>query len=221
MTIINKGNFLWHNKVPRKFECQLGCSCCCLNTFFFPSEEKALPDEIRKYLRIENGRICPKIKNIKDQRRCVFFDLSTPNHCLIHELRPLRCQIYPYLPIISNGKIIVIAEPFLDLNQTGFGVSIKTPDWVICYGLNAGSDIKKEIEGRISLFLKKIASEFPEYIERLSINNIENKLNVNEIDKHLKPKYGYYYEYGPINSYPNLELVNRIRKLDNEAIKYS
>lgn len=134
-------------------------------------------------------------------------------HCLIHELRPLRCRLYPYLPLLSEDSILVIAESFLDLKMTGFGVEENTPDWVMCHGLGTGPNVKEEVERKIRLFIERIALERPDYANRLTIMDVSRKLAAREIKKYLNPKYGYYYEYGPLSSYPRPDLNSRLRKL--------
>ncbi len=49
--------------------------------------------------------------------RCIFYNPENEFYCSIHNLRPLRCRIYPYFPVIVDHRIIITLEPALKMKM--------------------------------------------------------------------------------------------------------
>lgn len=184
--IIEKGKIDWHPTTPRKFDCQPRCMCCCSNVFFFPSEERRLPSKIKKNLMIKKGLIIAK--PFKKDQGCIFFDPLSQKHCTIHKYRPLRCKLYPYLPVIvpNQDKIVIIIESFAHHFRKD---KKTTPNWFRCYGLGKGKDISSTIERESRIFLDKMRREYPKLIGLYLQNDVEVLIDHNEVRKYLTPTY--------------------------------
>ncbi len=98
-----------------KFSCQSGCQECCGYAYFLPAEISKLPEKIRcKLIKSSDGMFDIR----RNSGRCVFYDSTMIFFCSIYEYRPLRCQIYPYFPLIVDGKIIITMEPALKMKNS-------------------------------------------------------------------------------------------------------
>ena len=191
---------VWHPTTLHRFECQAGCVCCCVNTLFFPSEVEGLPAEVRACLTLRQGLIQP-------QRRspgvCVFFDEGSPWHCRIFQHRPLRCRLYPYLPLISDEGIVIVADPLCTVSwpETDY------PVWFRCYGLGRGPDVVAEVEAMSREFLSKMMDKYPHLVWRhLHVKDVEDWINWKEVEKHHHPLYPKW----------NTETIRRAARLDLE-----
>ncbi len=172
----------WHRTTPRSFECQPGCLCCCLTTFFFPSEAEACPAEIKDALTVSRGLI-------QLRRRppgvCVFFDQNQDRHCGISAFRPLRCRLYPYLPVITPEGIVIVAEPLWSVSPPAADL----PEWYRCYGLGSGPNVESQVEEMSREFLEKAANEYPYLLQGLWVDDIDQCINQKEVRKSRQPRY--------------------------------
>jgi hypothetical protein len=172
----------WHPTTPRNFECQPGCLCCCVATLFFPSEAEKCPVEIQNGLEWRQGFI-------RAGRRpsgiCMFFDEDASQHCTIFGHRPLRCRLYPYLPLITNEGIVIIADPLFTVSLPESDL----PTWYRCYGLGCGPNVEAPIAQMSRDFLIHVADEYPQLMDTLCVDDVEHYLNRKEIDKNLHPMF--------------------------------
>ncbi len=172
----------WHSTTPRHFQCQAGCVCCCTATLFFPSEAEKCPVEIQNALEWREGFV-------RSVRRppgvCVFFDDQAPNHCSIFEHRPLRCQLYPYLPVITSEGIVIIADPLCTVSFPDTNL----PDWYRCYGLGRGPNVQAFIEKMSREFLVHVVEEYSQLMATLCVADVEHYLNRREIEKNFRPPF--------------------------------
>lgn len=181
-TTIRRLAIAWHPTTPRSFECQPGCVCCCVATFFFPSEAETCPVEVQDALTLRQGLIQP-------QRRppgvCVFFDENESRHCRIFAYRPLHCRLYPYLPLITYEGIVIVADPLCTVTfpETDF------PEWYRCYGLGCGQNVERQVEEMGREFLEKVVNEYPQLLAHLCVSDVEKYINRKEVEKSLHPLY--------------------------------
>jgi hypothetical protein len=174
---------VWHSTTPRHFECQPGCVCCCVDTLFFPSEAAHLPEDVAKYLSVCQGLIRPLQR---PPGVCAFFDVHSPWHCGIPQHRPLRCRLYPYLPVISGESIVIVADPLCTVTwpETDY------PAWYRCYGLGRGSLVAAEIEAMSREFLKKMVTDHPDVARgQLYVRDVDAVMNSTEVEKQRHPLY--------------------------------
>lgn len=181
---------IWHPTTPKKFECMPGC-CCCAKPFFFPSEFEKLPNKIRMNI-IEREYpfagfkiIAPKPLFKDDENSCCFFDRNSAYHCSIFHHRPLKCQIYPFIPFITNEKITIFAEPFIDYwkRVADFEYEEGETEWLTnCYGLGREKNVKEEIEELALKYLIKLREIPLLFLEHIKID-IESHLRWNKIKK--------------------------------------
>jgi hypothetical protein len=183
LAVIQELPMIWHETTPQKFGCQAGCVCCCVTTLFFPSEVKGLPAEVRAHLTLRQGLIRPVRR---PPGVCVFFDEQTSWHCAILEQRPLRCRLYPYLPIITEDAVVILADPLCTVSwpETHY------PEWFRCYGLGCGTDITVSVEALSREFLRKMVDEYPQLVEGyLRVNDVDECINWQEVEKYHHPTY--------------------------------
>jgi hypothetical protein len=173
----------WHATTQRLFACQAGCVCCCTSTIVFPSEARAMPIEIRSRLSQRNGLIRPALQA---PGVCIFFDSQAPWHCTIPEHRPLRCRLYPYLPVVTDKAIVIVADPLCTISWP----ATDYPEWYRCYGLGRGPDVAEEIGTLSRRFLTMVCTEAPQLLAHLvHPAGVEEYVNSREVAKSLHPKY--------------------------------
>ncbi|KXA97156.1 hypothetical protein AKJ37_03645 [candidate division MSBL1 archaeon SCGC-AAA259I09] len=84
-----------------------------------PSEIEDLPGRVKDKLRRKSSGpfevIAPEPLREGENHTCCFFDKGSALHCSIHEHRPMKCRLYPFLPLVVGGKIEIFAEPLLDI----------------------------------------------------------------------------------------------------------
>lgn len=193
---------IWHPTTPQQFGCQAGCVCCCVTTLFFPSEVEELPAEVRVHLTLRQGLIRPVRR---PPGVCVFFNEQTSWHCRIFEQRPLRCRLYPYLPLPTDEAIIIVADPLCTVSWP----EANYPEWFRCYGLGCGMDITVEVEALSREFLRKMVDEYPHLVERhLYVNDVDNCVNWQEVEKHRHPLYPVW----------NTEAIRQATRLERETL---
>jgi hypothetical protein len=194
------GDIEWHPTTPKKFQCEPGCVCCCAPTYYFESEVKVLPEKIQSFLmRTDIGVYVPDMS-----RGCCFH--TPPGHpghgCLIHGYEPLRCQLYPFLPIFVQGKIIMMCDSLCDVfNSSGEEFN----SWHICYGLDRGKSIVKKVEGIARAFLLKTINEAPYLLSGLVFNKAEDLLCQQRIEHHSNRKYEHFIDALP-------EIISSMKK---------
>ena len=134
------------NSLYANFVCMADCSKCCGYAYFLPSEVEVLPEEVRTHLSLKNDKFSIATKS----GRCIFYETNDEGwFCSIHELRPLRCRIYPYFPCIVDGKIMITLEPALRMLNDEEKIKKQCP------GLGqAGKPLPKTISDCL-LFLRK------------------------------------------------------------------
>ena len=170
----------WHATTPRRFVCAQGCMCCCTSTMFLPSETGRLAPEKRQLLRWRNGVLSPVSG---EHGICVFFDKDAPLHCTIFERRPLRCRLYPFLPVVERGRIVILADPFVAI-----GTETNRPGWLRCYGLGQGPDVTDQVEELAREFLTRVLKEQPDFlISYLCVDDAESLILPLEVEKHRHP----------------------------------
>jgi len=192
----------WHKATPRKFDCKPRCMVCCEQTYYLPQEVRNLPNSIVDHLRMtclqcgtdhhyyEKRRVCyscgystcvaPLPFDEESDFGCFFFDITSfGKHCTIYEYRPLRCRLFPYIPLIRTDlkKIIIVAEDFVPsiIHPKKRERTFKTEDWRRCYGLGLGESVnEKEIEANSVKFLLMLASAsgYKQLFERLLVKSI-------------------------------------------------
>ena len=172
---------VWHESTPTRFSCQEGCLCCCIGTLFFPSEASGAPQEVQEGLDFRDGLIRAKLR---PPGFCVFFDESRPWHCQIPEYRALRCDIYPFLPLVTPEAIVIVAEVF----TTIINPKKDDPFWYRCYGLGKGSSVVAKVEEAARLFLSRLEEEYPGFIEQyLTVDTVDEWIDHREIEKYASP----------------------------------
>ncbi len=170
----------WHATAPRCFECQPGCVCCCVATLVFPSEAETMPEEIRDSLTWRQGflRIPRRPPGV-----CIFFDESTPQHCGIFQDRPLRCRLYPYLPLVTREGIVIVADPLATVSFP----ETDSPAWYRCYGLGRGANVETSVEKMSRDFLERVIQEYPGLLADLCVEDVDKCINPKEVEKSLHP----------------------------------
>ncbi len=192
---------VWHSTTPRRFECQPGCVCCCVNTMFFHGEAERLPFEMAAYLFERNGLVRPRQR---PPGVCAFFDAHRPTHCTIPQYRPLRCRLYPYLPVISGDSIVIVADPLCTVTWS----ETDHPDWFRCYGLGRGPSVEVQVEEMSREFLRRIVAEHPDIAKaHLCVPDVDALINAKEVDKVRRPLYAEW----------DTETIRRASQLDYDA----
>lgn len=204
----------WHITTPQYFECQPKCMVCCEQTYYLPQEIKSLPKPIIAHLGMQclycgtshlyyksNGLCdtCGQKTVIKplpfDEENdfgCFFFNIkASGRHCTIYGYRPLRCRLFPYIPLFMHktSKIVIVAEDFIPsiIHPSAREKTLATEDFRRCYGLGLGEPInKKEVEQNSRQFLLMLASAvgYEGLFQRLVIENIP--INLYEVQMHKK-----------------------------------
>jgi Fe-S-cluster containining protein len=177
----------WHPTTVRKFECELGCINCCLHPFYFPSEVSELPATVKQALTYKRkGKqkiIVPKTLN-GVEGTCTFFDKNRKIHCTVFAHRPLRCRLYPYLPIIEKDHITIVLEPFLKR----YSSAEKAP-WFRCYGIGNGRDVSEGTENLSRAFIAHVLSEYPLLLHAYAIDDVDSEIADWVVMKYQHPEY--------------------------------
>ena len=144
------------------FSCIANCNSCCGFGYFLPPEIKNLPNFIKKKLIfVKDG----KYEVTKLGGRCIFYNPSSKTEffCSIHDIRPLRCKIYPYFPLIVNQRVVITLEPALKMmNHT---TQIKH-----CPGIGkTGKSLKETIKDCYS-FLRNLSTA-PQLLSTIILTN--------------------------------------------------
>ncbi|MHA2225230.1 MAG: YkgJ family cysteine cluster protein [Candidatus Hodarchaeales archaeon] len=92
------------------FSCISGCKECCGYAYYLPSEVWDLPKSIQDQLIEKNDG---KYEIRLTKKRCVFYNSKKAYYCTIYNVRPLRCKIFPYFPVIVERRVIITLEPAL------------------------------------------------------------------------------------------------------------
>ena len=60
-----------------------------------------------------------KYEIVRKEGRCIFYHANSEKEffCSIYEMRPLRCKIYPYFPLIVNQRVVITLEPALKMKN--------------------------------------------------------------------------------------------------------
>lgn len=199
---------VWHETTPRCFECVPGCMCCS-NPYYLRSEVGELSEETKNHLRIillldiytkkEISRIAPQpfvTNDPKADGTCCFYKKSLWGyHCGVHGQEPLRCQRYPYYPVVDMKakEVVILAEPFLPWSSM-------SSDHHRCFGLGKGSDVTSTMSEVCRRFLIALAEDEEEnYLRRQAFKKdryeIEGMLSEERIDCYTKPRYKTYEDY--------------------------
>ncbi|MHA1169782.1 MAG: YkgJ family cysteine cluster protein, partial [Candidatus Hodarchaeales archaeon] len=138
--------------------CIKGCSKCCGYAYYLPKELETLPGKITEQLTNKGG-----VHEIsREKGRCIFYDGSGKEgefYCTVHPKRPIRCRIYPYLPVIVNKRIVITLEPAVRMLNTVEG------DHHDCPGIGlAGSKTLSKVIEECMVFLK-LLSDVPEVLK--------------------------------------------------------
>jgi len=181
LDLIHKKEVVWHPTTPKNFECVSGCCCCCADTYFFSEEIEKLPPEIKEKTYTNDLGFISPLPFERSDGGCIFFK-QEEMHCSIHKYRPLRCQIYPFVPIILNGVITIVTETFT--NVVGDNEDIEP--WHRCYGLGKGPDISKSIEEKALKFLRCFFNNYNNLTE-IFFKQKENLINKKCYAHHTKP----------------------------------
>jgi len=146
-----------------KFNCLKGCTECCGYTYFLPNEYRLLKNqEIKKQL-IKNQQGIYEAKKVEG--RCIFCNIQNEEYyCKIHEFRPLRCRIYPYFPLIVEGKIIITLEPALKMKHHSSKANTNCPGIGI-----SGKSLQQSISDCLE-YLKSLASA-PDILKTIILDN--------------------------------------------------
>ena len=148
---------------------------------FLPSETRRLNAVERSRLEWRDGVIRPPAMGLGGP--CGFFDRNAALHCTIFERRPLRCRLYPFLPVVEHGRIVIVADPFCS-----FSAETARPDWLRCYGLDQGPNVTQEIETLAREFLGRVLAEQPYvFIGYLCVDGVEELILSREVEKHRHP----------------------------------
>jgi hypothetical protein len=178
---IAKLPILVHPSTPPNFECRPGCLCCCRTTILLKGEVSRISKKSKDSLIYHDGVWMTKLRF---PGMCLFFNSTSALHCKIFEDRPLRCKLYPYVPLIVDKAIWIFAEPFLDL----FAVESCSPLWHRCYGLGKGPDVMASIKEKSRLFLSSLVEENPKFLkDNFVVKDPESHLCEWEIKKFKTP----------------------------------
>lgn len=123
---------------------------------------------------------------------CFFFNIKAPNkHCTIYQYRPIRCRLFPYIPLLmaESHKIVIIAEDFIPsiIHPSKKEKTFASDDFRRCYGLGLGKPVNtKEIEGDARKFLLMLTSAigYKGLFQRLIVKNIP--ISTYEVEMHQK-----------------------------------
>ncbi len=158
----------WHQTTFRTFQCESGCFHCCLRPFFFPSEVEQLSDTAKAALTYLGNPPITIPKPLEGvEGTCAFFNKDQDPHCAIFPNRPLRCRLYPYLPIVEKNRITIVLEPFLSRYKKSMP----------CYGVGKGSDISTDIESLSREFIALIVREYPFLLELYAMDDVESSID--------------------------------------------
>ncbi|MHA1971858.1 MAG: YkgJ family cysteine cluster protein [Candidatus Hodarchaeales archaeon] len=146
-----------------KFQCLKGCSECCGYTYLSASEYGALekPNIKKHFLKNKNGIY--EVERVEG--RCYFYNRKNRDYyCEIHDNRPLRCRIYPYFPIIVEGRVVITLEPALKMKNHSSNVNTNCP------GIGTpGKPLKQSISDCLE-YLRSLASA-PEILKTVILDN--------------------------------------------------
>ena len=112
--------------------------------------------------------------------RCAFYKANLDLFCSIYDHRPLRCRIYPYFPVIVDGRIIITMEPAMKMKEASNTKKL-------CPGIGkVEKDLKTSIKECIS-FLTNL-KDVPKLLETViltgdSFNNIRDDRWFIEVSK--------------------------------------
>jgi hypothetical protein len=157
LEIVRFAPIVWHSTTPKNFQCEAGCHCCCGSAFYYPSEIPLLSRQLKMQLDPVDKYGTVMLKWCQPNG-CQFNLGKNGYSCAVNGQEPIRCQMYPYWPIIVRNKIVIMAEPLCDI----FDTSTKTVSPLkLCYGLGKGQDVSKRIERIARNFLEKRINETP------------------------------------------------------------
>ena len=98
-----------------KLSCIKECKECCDYSYYLTYERSKLPEKIKaKLTKSTDGMY----EIVKTDRRCTFYNPEQDFFCSIHRYRPLRCQVYPYFPVIVDERIVITLEPALKMKNS-------------------------------------------------------------------------------------------------------
>ncbi len=179
----------WHPTTIRRFQCESGCIHCCLQPFYFPSEVNHLPDTIKNALVYKGDPHVTMPKHLENiEGTCTFFKKNRDTHCGIFPHRPLRCRLYPYLPLIEKNRITIVLEPFLKPSK---GLAP-------CFGINKGSNISSNIENLARKFVAHILCEYPFLLQDWAVEDVDHLIDYSIVAKYQNPKYRSWQEARPV-----------------------
>ncbi len=142
-----------------------------------------MPGSIRSRLIQRNGLIRPELE---PPGVCAFFDSQAPWHCTVPEHRPLRCRLYPYLPVVTDRAIVIVADPLCTISWP----ATDYPEWYRCYGLGRGPGVADGIDALSRRFLAMVSAEAPQLLSHLVLpDGVEEYINMREVEKFCRPKY--------------------------------
>ena len=160
-----------------------------MNPFYFPSEVDRLPDTIKEAL-IHKGEppvIVPKpLEGVEGT--CAFFNRNNDAHCSIFPHRPLRCRLYPYLPLVERDHITIVLDPFL----------MRMKPLAPCFGINKGSHVSSNLENLARKFVAHLLCEYPFLLQDWAVDDVDRAIDYSIVTKYEHPKYHSWIEARPV-----------------------
>lgn len=155
-----------------------------------------LPATVKKSLTVKRkGKqklIIPKpLEGVEGT--CTFYDKGQKTHCHIFGYRPLRCRLYPYLPVIERDHITILIEPFLKRHS-----DVEKATWFRCYGVGKGNDVSEGIENLSRTFIAHILAEYPLLLHAYAIDDVDSQIEDWVVTKYQNPPYGSWKEAVPV-----------------------
>ncbi len=86
--------------------CPEGCGVCCTGTYE-PEVTSVEAEYAARYILDVRKDLEQRFTLLEDRSYCIFYDESTPLHCMIYEARPIICRGFGFSGYTDkNGKFI-------------------------------------------------------------------------------------------------------------------
>lgn len=213
-------NFLFYIPIGIKFKC-IGCGNCChtnntplkfadiqrINHYLINNRKlKFLVDKFQEFKGVSedshSGYYCRKIKSHKSltfygkvyDQKCIF--LNHNNQCIIHPVKPLMCQKYPFEYLLPNqflnfkyihvGFMLEGTKGLEEVKRTYRVTGTESESTYVCQGFHSGQQnfvklkkivkILKEDMKTTGIEMKKVYTN-PAELKNLVLTNLEKILH--------------------------------------------
>jgi Fe-S-cluster containining protein len=218
--LIKRGKVEWQSDTPTRFLCSPGCRNCCGGTFYTLSEFKTLPMTIKAKL-VRSDEVSTVFHIEKINGKCAFYipneDHTGLTHgCSIHGHEPMRCRIFPYLPILSQDRIFITSETFCNVYDL---VGVEKYPHDICFGLGNGKRGLKTIVIKMCReYLMSLYQEYPDLLKEIMFEEPVKLLHRKYINMQINRKYKTYEDAIPALQHADSlkfgrQVLNRLAKM--------